>query len=238
VIIGMSILKRDLEVYSESQLDPILRPMVAQVLRKRPKDVVTFMLDYLTKYKADHSHTVPATRSHSPDQKASRFTRRTGFSAEALTMDEVSTHTFRVIPKTSEERQSIRDAVQHNFLFGALDEDQFRVVVDAMERKGYRKNDAIITQGEAGDEFFILEKGRTACYLNQYSPPKCCKKYERGEGFGELALMYSQPRQASIIAEEDCVLWALDRPTFQQVVMRGMAAKRAEYERFLLSLPG
>ncbi len=44
------------------------------------------------------------------------------------------------------------------------------------------------------------------------------KTYVPGEAFGELALLYNAPRQASIKAKEDCVLYALDRETFNNIV--------------------
>jgi CRP-like cAMP-binding protein len=42
--------------------------------------------------------------------------------------------------------------------------------------------------------------------------------YREGESFGELALLYNAPRQASIKAAEDSVLWSLDRNTFNNIV--------------------
>jgi cAMP-dependent protein kinase regulator len=39
--------------------------------------------------------------------------------------------------------------------------------------------------------------------------------------FGELALIYSKPRAATVIAVVDGVLWALDRLAFRTILMRG-----------------
>jgi CRP-like cAMP-binding protein len=36
--------------------------------------------------------------------------------------------------------------------------------------------------------------------------------------FGELALLYNVPRAATITAIEKCVLWSLDRETFNNIV--------------------
>ena len=41
-----------------------------------------------------------------------------------------------------------------------------------------------------------------------------------GSSFGELALMYSKPRAASIRAERDGALWALDRAAFRAILMK------------------
>jgi len=51
-----------------------------------------------------------------------------------------------------------------------------------------------------------------------------------GEGFGELALLYSAPRSASIKAKEISYLWGIDRATFRKVVEE-MLAKDYEVNR-------
>jgi hypothetical protein len=53
--------------------------------------------------------------------------------------------------------------------------------------------------------------------------------YRSGNGshpsFGELALMYSTPRAASIIADSPGQLWALHRNVFRKVLMRRSGRK-------------
>jgi len=58
-----------------------------------------------------------------------------------------------------------------------------------------------------------------------------------GDAFGELALLYNCPRAASVEAAEKCVLWKLDRDTFNNIVKDAAAKKREMYEKFLASVP-
>jgi len=44
------------------------------------------------------------------------------------------------------------------------------------------------------------------------------KEYQPGEAFGELALLYNAPRAATIVSKTDCILWSLDRETFNHIV--------------------
>jgi cAMP-dependent protein kinase regulator len=45
--------------------------------------------------------------------------------------------------------------------------------------------------------------------------------------------LYNAPRAATIIANEECLLWRLDRETFNHIVKDAANKKRAKYEEFL-----
>jgi cAMP-dependent protein kinase regulator len=44
-------------------------------------------------------------------------------------------------------------------LFSALNEAEFKIVVDAMEEKRFQAGDNVIEQGEDGYELFVVESG-------------------------------------------------------------------------------
>jgi cAMP-dependent protein kinase regulator len=56
------------------------------------------------------------------------------------------------------------------------------------------------------------------------------KKYQPGESFGELSLLYNAPRAATIIADDEAILWSLDRNTFTHIVKDSASKKREKYE--------
>jgi cAMP-dependent protein kinase regulator len=49
-------------------------------------------------------------------------------------------------------------------------------------------------------------------------------------------LLYNSPRAATIIAKTDCILWNLDRETFNNIVKEAAVKKRELYENFLNSV--
>jgi cAMP-dependent protein kinase regulator len=56
--------------------------------------------------------------------------------------------------------------------------------------------------------------------------------------FGELALLYGSPRNATVISgESGCKLWCLDRITFRRILMDNTFARRRMYEGFLSEVP-
>lgn len=54
-----------------------------------------------------------------------------------------------------------------------------------------------------------------------------------GKIFGELAILYNCTRTASIKAITNCKLWAIDRNTFQAIMMRFGIEKHEEYTELL-----
>jgi cAMP-dependent protein kinase regulator len=100
----------------------------------------------------------------------------------------------------------------------------------------------VITQGDQGDFFYIVASGSFDVYIHpsgsfQSGPDGLGKKVATipaGGTFGELALMYGAPRNATVVsASDDCTLWALDRVTFRRILMGEAFRKRKLYEGFL-----
>ncbi|VDO90869.1 unnamed protein product [Schistosoma margrebowiei] len=108
-----------------------------------------------------------------------------------------------------------------------------RRVIDAIKETPVTKGQVIINQGEDGDYFYVIESGDYDIIINGNT----VGSYAGSGSFGELALMYNTPRAATIIAKTDGVLWALDRTTFQHIVLRQAFLKRQLYENLLSSVP-
>merc|ERR1711862_415601 len=58
-----------------------------------------------------------------------------------------------------------------------------------------------------------------------------------GDVFGELALLYNTTRAANVDTTEKCVLWQLDRDTFNHIVKEAAQKKRSRYDSFLSKVP-
>lgn len=115
---------------------------------------------------------------------------------------------------------AIRDKLDKAFMFSGLDDGEKKIVADAMEEKKAFKNEAVIKEGDDGDVLYVVASGTLSCtkIFKGNTDPTFLKKYEAGEAFGELALLYNAPRAATITADEECLLYALDRATFNHIV--------------------
>ncbi len=67
------------------------------------------------------------------------------------------------------------------------------------------KGEFFFRQDERGESMFVLEEGKVAV-LKRWQEGDCLLRIlERGDCFGEMALMDFFPRSASVLAVEDCV---------------------------------
>lgn len=69
-----------------------------------------------------------------------------------------------------------------------------------------------------------MEVSREGRYLSTLSGAKV---------LGELAILYNCQRTATITANSDCKLWAIERQCFQTIMMRTGLIRQAEYSEFL-----
>lgn len=149
---------------------------------------------------------------------------------------ELEGYVLPVYPKSAQECQRIKTAVRANFLFRHLNDDQLDKAVSAMETIPVTSGDVIIKQFDEGDKFYIADFGEYDVEVavatvdgKSFEPPQKVFTYDTKHGnnpcFGELALMYSKPRAATVRASTDGRLWALERKAFRSILMKTPARR-------------
>lgn len=201
----------------------------------------------------DASSDVPLT-SRSPPNPDSypaqyNFARRTSVSAESLkpTADSSDNWTPPYHEKSAEQIERLTRAIEGNFLFSHLEDEQSAQILGALVEKPIpAKGIKVISQGDAGDYFYVVEKGSFDVHVNSSGALQPgadgmgdkVGDIQAGGSFGELALMYNAPRAATVVsAEAGCTVWALDRLTFRRILMESTFARRRMYESFLEEVP-
>ena len=163
--------------------------------------------------------------------------RRTSVSAESMTPSTVpQKKVFH--PKSAAARKRIAVAVADSFLFKNLDEEQREEAFDAMFEKFVEPGESIITQGDDGDYFYVVDSGEFDIFVKKGSEEaKKVVTVGAGGSFGELALMYNAPRAATVTATTRSSVFALDRESFRRMLLDTTSSKRKMYERFLREVP-
>ncbi|KAM0252919.1 hypothetical protein ACHAP5_000782 [Fusarium lateritium] len=193
----------------------------------------------------------PSRNIPNPDSYPAQynFGRRTSVSAESLkpSADSYDNWTPPLHEKTPDQLERLKRAIEGNFLFSHLEDEQSAQILGALVEKPIpAKGIKVISQGDAGDYFYVVEKGSFDVYVNpsgslQPGPDGMGNQVgniQAGGSFGELALMYNAPRAATVVsADPGCTLWALDRVTFRRILMESTFARRRMYESFLEEVP-
>lgn len=91
---------------------------------------------------------------------------------------------------------------------------------DMLESQLFDKDETIITQGEEGNYFYILEDGAVKAFIGGEKGEIEVKHYEKpGEYFGEIALLTSATRRATVrAAGEGCSVLSVSRADFDLVL--------------------
>ena len=73
-------------------------------------------------------------------------------------------------------------------------------------RRVFKKGDLIFRQGDDGNCAYIIEEGRVEVFLEEHGVETPISRLGVGEIFGEMAIIDSSPRSASVRAIKDCRL--------------------------------
>lgn len=162
-------------------------------------------------------------------QQAKATKRRGAVSAEVYTEEDAANYEKIVIPKDYKTTQALNKAISKNILFKHLDEGEKSDIFDAMFMKTVPAESTVIKQGEEGDNFYVIDSGTVEVIVDD----KAMSQISAGGSFGELALIYGTPRQATIRTHEPVVLWGLDRNSYRRILMGSTIKRRKMYEQFL-----
>lgn len=89
-------------------------------------------------------------------------------------------------------------------------------IADALETKKYSAGHAIIKQGDIGDSFFLVESGECDAFIG--GKRESVKHYNKGDFFGELALINDKPRAASVVSSTDVTVATLGKSAFARLL--------------------
>lgn len=113
-------------------------------------------------------------------------------------------------------------------LFQGLSASDRLALAEATTLRKYRRGERIVTQGQPGELFFVIVKGRVGVtILSPEGREVVLTTLSDGDHFGEMALIDDSPRSASVVAVERAELAVLTRPIFFDLLRSNMVLTRA-----------
>jgi hypothetical protein len=109
-----------------------------------------------------------------------------------------------------------RDALVNMPLFARLNERELLRVMQAVEPREYTDGQVVMREGDKGDELFIVLGGTVKVSRGE----QVLTRLGAGEHFGEMALIRSVPRSATITAEGGAELIAIKRADFFEILRK------------------
>jgi CRP-like cAMP-binding protein len=120
---------------------------------------------------------------------------------------------------TSEDQSRIAGHLKTSPLFTGLDPAAIASLSGICRVERVLKGNAIVEEGSLGDAMFVLMQGQVRVEKQTPADDRYTVTFlshEKGDFFGELGLLDSDRRSATVTAESDCEVIVIERDRFLQ----------------------
>ena len=117
---------------------------------------------------------------------------------------------------TPDIEDQVIGALGKTIFFSSLNTDQARWVVEHCKFFKSDAKETVVKQGDPSDCFYLLLKGRTRVLVQQADSGEAVEvgKLAPPRAIGEIGILLDQPRTATVVADEQCLLLRFDEETF------------------------
>ncbi len=118
------------------------------------------------------------------------------------------------------QREKFKEALDKVEILQGLNDDEKEKIYDIMVEKEFNAGEEIIRQNEDEDDFCILYDGN--CHSEKASDsgkaPQILKEFEKYEHFGDAPWFKCEPRNYSVKADSDCIVFIISRKEFKRLI--------------------
>jgi CRP-like cAMP-binding protein len=123
-------------------------------------------------------------------------------------------------------RQDYQALLQRMPLFATMDQAEIALLCSRLREEHYTPGQVIIRQGERGDRFYIIKRGHVEVTMrDERGVSEVVNQLDRGDYFGELALLRDAPRNATCRATLPTEVLSLSRQDFDRLVKARFALR-------------
>ena len=101
-----------------------------------------------------------------------------------------------------------------------LRQSEIEELAHSLNLRHFLKGETIIRQGEPGKLFHLIFKGRVEIFRKKLFGQRKIADLGAGEFFGEISLIDSTPRSATVVGAEDGEMFTLSRDAFTTILLR------------------
>lgn len=227
----------------------LLKDFVFSVIEDKPEDLIDYAADYFDNLNSNNNlkvrYTMKSANNFSEgedddieDRPVMRpHGRRQAVAAPSYDPNEEDNEEVLIHEKTEAQLDQLKIDVKGILIFKSVDTAQLTVLLNAMFERNVQEGDIVIKQGDDGDNFYIIHKGKFDIFVKDGKEDKLVSQLDGKGSFGELALLYNCPRKATIVAKSAGSLWCLDQSVFRKIVVTAAANKRRRFEELLEKVP-
>ena len=145
--------------------------------------------------------------------------------------------------EVADTRNHTRNLLRRVPLFVTVSDEELDNIANHLKLERYPAGEAIIREGEIGDKFFILERGKATVWrLDENQVEQKIDEKGPGQYFGEVALVSSAPRNATVRAETPVSTLTLDYSDFnlcvrQYINLASQVDEHVKYSWLLRGMP-
>jgi hypothetical protein len=121
-----------------------------------------------------------------------------------------------------------RGGVEHHeslvySVFRNLPEQEADIVTAQMDMLDVESGEIIVRQGTPADDFFIVQDGEVEVIHEHGGDVRTVAHLQRGQFFGEMAILRNMPRMATVRAVTRTRLLVMNKDTFRGLVAQSLA---------------
>ncbi|MCL1818365.1 MAG: diguanylate cyclase [Spirochaetaceae bacterium] len=115
--------------------------------------------------------------------------------------------------------RKLQAALKKTLIFSGLEEHELANLVARMKRESFARGETVFREGEEGEDLYVILKGtiRTSMLLAD-GKELFIANIEKGNFFGDMAIIENAPRSATCTALEPCDLLSLSRKDFYDII--------------------
>jgi anion transporter len=115
----------------------------------------------------------------------------------------------------------LADTIRNIPLFSGLSREDVAKIMGHLVEVEFPGGDKIFTQGDKGDALYLIQSGAVHVQVDSGGGrSETIAVLGPQEYFGEMALLSSAPRSATVIAVKDCLLWKLSRESWDDLIAK------------------